>query len=214
MNYLIAFGVLILSYLYGCFSTARIVAKSFRSLNIYKVGTGLPDTENIFSNISKPLGVLVGALDAAKAYLFLVIVKFLLDLLASTGWIPGVEAIAKPNFLLLYGLAMLVGHCLPITHRFKGGRGILTYTGFMAFFAPLPMAVTVVVAFILITKYKQIRFAQYLLVILPVFLELVLYSFIPHFRKEQPPYFLGMMVGIALFMGVLNFVVSKKLGEL
>mgnify|MGYP001493722255 CR=1 FL=1 len=76
------------------------------------------------------------------------------------------------------------------------------------------MMVIIVVAFILITKYKQIRFAQYLLVILPVFLELVLYSFIPHFRKEQPPYFLGMMVGIALFMGVLNFLVSKKLGEL
>lgn len=214
MIYLIAFGIFVLGYFYGCFSTARVVAKSFRSLNIYKVGSGLADTENIFSNISKPLGVLVGALDAAKAYLFLVIVKFLLDLLAQTGWMPGVEAIARPNFLLLYGLGMLAGHCLPITHKFKGGRGIFTYTGFMFFFAPWPVIVTLFTALILITKYKQIRFSQYLIVILPVFLELLLYSFVPHFRKDLPPYFLGMMVGIALFMGVLNFAVSKKLGEL
>ncbi|MGI6198106.1 MAG: glycerol-3-phosphate acyltransferase [Candidatus Cloacimonadaceae bacterium] len=214
MIYLIAFGVFVLAYLYGCFSTARLVAKSFRSLNIYKVGTGLADTENIFSNISRPLGVLVGALDAAKAYLFLVIVKFLLDLLASTGWIPGVEAIAKPNFLLLYGLGVLLGHCLPITHRFKGGRGIFTYAGFMFFFAPWPMIITLLVALVLVTKFKQVRFAQYMIVILPVIFEVLLYSFVSNYRRAQPPYFLGMMLGVALFMGVLNFFVSKKLDEL
>ncbi len=214
MIYLLALGIFILAYMYGCFSTARIVAKSFRSLDIYKVGSGLADTENIFSNISKPLGVLVGALDASKAYLFLTVVNLLLNLLAQSGWMAGVEQISKPNFLLFYGLGMLIGHCLPITHRFRGGRGIFTYTGFMAFFAPYPMIITLVIAWVLITKYKQIRFAQYLIVILPVILEQIFYSFIPHFRKELPPYFLGMMLGVAVFMGVLNFVVSKKLGEL
>lgn len=214
MIYLLALGIFVVAYLYGCFSTARIVAKSFRSLDIYKVGTGLPDTENIFSNISRPLGVLVGALDAAKAYLFLVIVKFLLDLLAGTGLIPGVEAIAEPTFLLLYGVGLLIGHCLPITHKFKGGRGIFTYTGLMLFFAPWPMIIALLVALVLVTKYKQVRFAQYMIVILPVVFEVLFYSFISNYRKAQPPYFVGMMFGVALFMGVLNFFVSKKLDEL
>ena len=74
MIYLIAAGIVVLAYLYGCFSTARIVAKGFRSLDIYKVGTGLADTENIYANISRPLGVLVGALDMAKAYLFMKVI--------------------------------------------------------------------------------------------------------------------------------------------
>jgi len=214
MTHLLAFGIVIVAYMYGCFSTARIVAKSFRSLDIYKVGTGLADTENIYAHISKPLGVLVGALDVAKAYLFLKVAQLLLILLDGTGLIPGVDLIYAPNYMLVYGLGMLVGHCLPVTHRWKGGRGIFTYTGFMAYFAFYPMMITMVIAWILIAFYRQIRFAQYLIVILPVILAQVFYSFIPMFRKELPPYFLGMMLGVALFMGVLNFVVSKKLGEL
>ena len=214
MIHLLAFGIVVVAYMYGCFSTARIIAKSFRSLDIYKVGSGLADTENIYSHISKPLGVLVGALDVAKAYLFMKVAEMLLILLAGSGLVHGVEAVYAPTYMLVYGLAMLVGHCLPVTHRWKGGRGIFTYTGFMAYFALWPMVIAMVVAWLLIAIYKQIRFAQYLIVILPVILVQVFYSFIPMFRKELPPYFIGMMLGVALFMGILNFVVSKKLGEL
>lgn len=214
MIHLLALGIVIIAYMYGCFSTARIIAKSFRSLDIYKVGTGLADTENIYSHISRPLGVLVGGLDVAKAYLFMKVVELLLILLSGSDMMTGVEMIYAPNYMLVYGLAMLVGHCLPVTHRWKGGRGIFTYTGFMVYFAFWPMIITLVIAWLLIAIYKQIRFAQYLIVILPVILAQVFYSFIPYFRKELPPYFIGMMLGVALFMGILNFVVSKKLGEL
>ncbi|HNZ07509.1 MAG: glycerol-3-phosphate acyltransferase [Candidatus Cloacimonetes bacterium] len=214
MIHLLALGIVIIAYMYGCFSTARIIAKSFRSLDIYKVGTGLADTENIYSHISRPLGVLVGGLDVAKAYLFMKVVELLLILLSGSDLMTGVEMIYAPNYMLVYGLAMLVGHCLPVTHRWKGGRGIFTYTGFMVYFAFWPMIITLVIAWLLIAIYKQIRFAQYLIVILPVILAQVFYSFIPYFRKELPPYFIGMMLGVALFMGILNFVVSKKLGEL
>jgi glycerol-3-phosphate acyltransferase PlsY len=178
------------------------------------VGTGLADTENIYSHISRPLGVLVGGLDVAKAYLFMKVVELLLIMLSGSDLMTGVEMIYAPNYMLVYGLAMLVGHCLPVTHRWKGGRGIFTYTGFMVYFAFWPMIITLVIAWLLIAIYKQIRFAQYLIVILPVILAQVFYSFIPYFRKELPPYFIGMMLGVALFMGILNFVVSKKLGEL
>ncbi|HOH79254.1 MAG TPA: glycerol-3-phosphate acyltransferase [Candidatus Cloacimonadota bacterium] len=214
MIHLLALGIVIIAYMYGCFSTARIIAKSFRSLDIYKVGTGLADTENIYSHISRPLGVLVGGLDVAKAYLFMKVVELLLIMLSGSDLMTGVEMIYAPNYMLVYGLAMLVGHCLPVTHRWKGGRGIFTYTGFMVYFAFWPMIITLVIAWLLIAIYKQIRFAQYLIVILPVILAQVFYSFIPYFRKELPPYFIGMMLGVALFMGILNFVVSKKLGEL
>ncbi len=53
-------GLIVVSYALGCLSTARILAKSARSLNIYKVGSGHPDTENIFCNVSKPLGCFGG----------------------------------------------------------------------------------------------------------------------------------------------------------
>jgi glycerol-3-phosphate acyltransferase PlsY len=55
--------------MFGGFSTARILAKSVRSLNIYKVGTGLADTENIFQNVSRPMGILVGLIDRCQGIL-------------------------------------------------------------------------------------------------------------------------------------------------
>jgi glycerol-3-phosphate acyltransferase PlsY len=210
----IAFLMLALAYLYGCFSTARIVAKIARSLNVYKLGTGLADTENIFSNVSRPLGILVGALDAAKAYLFLLAVELAFTLLAGTGLVIHADKLHSPHLMMLYGMAMLIGHCLPVTHRFKGGRGIFTYSGFVAYLVFYPMLITLIIAWLLVFFFRQIRFAQYMIVLLPGIFAQIFYSFIPLFRRDLPAYFLAMMLGIAALMGILNFIVSKKMGEL
>ena len=210
----IAFLMLALAYLYGCFSTARIVAKIARSLNVYKLGTGLADTENIFSNVSRPLGILVGALDAAKAYLFLLAVELAFTMLAGTGLVIHADKLHSPHLMMLYGMAMLIGHCLPVTHRFKGGRGIFTYSGFVAYLVFYPMLITLIIAWLLVFFFRQIRFAQYMIVLLPGIFAQIFYSFIPLFRRDLPAYFLAMMLGIAALMGILNFIVSKKMGEL
>lgn len=211
MNYLIMPLIIIAAYFYGCYSTAKVVAKGFRSLNIYKVGTGMADTENIYTHVSRPLGLLVGLLDILKALLFLLAVETLLRLLDGTG---NLGQLYSKNAMLLYGLAMLIGHCLPATHRFRGGRGIFTYTGVLLYIAPLPMLTALAVAWLIVLVWKQIRFAQYVIVILPVLLTHVFYTFIPLFRRDLPPYFVALIWGIAILMGALNYVVSKKLGEL
>lgn len=214
MNILILVLIVIAAYFYGCFSTARILTKTFRSLNIYKVGTGLADTENIYTHVSRPMGVLVGALDIMKALLFLLVVELLTKLLDTHSPLSGAELLYHRNVMLLYGLAMLVGHCLPLTNRFKGGRGIFTYTGYLLYFAPWPMLISLTVAWLIVVLWKQIRFAQYVIVILPVLLSHVFYAFLPQFREDLPRFFVAIVWGIAILMGALNFAVSKKLGEL
>jgi glycerol-3-phosphate acyltransferase PlsY len=178
------------------------------------VGTGLADTENIYTNISKPMGIVVGALDVVKAYLYLLVVEMVLRLIDRSGSISGMKYLYQHNVMLLYGTGMLVGHCLPYNNNFRGGRGIFTYMGFVAYFAFYPMLITAFVAWILVARFRQIRFAQYLIVILPVVLFQVFYSVVPALRKELPPYFVPIMLGIALVMGILNIIVSKKLGEI
>ncbi len=214
MIYLIMILIIALAYLYGCFSTARIVAKAFKSLNIYKVGTGLAETENIFKNVSRPMGGPVGALDMLKSLLFLLAVESVLKLLVASGSLPGMELLYDKSIMLLFGLAMLIGHCLPITHKFRGGRGVFTYSGFLLYFIPAPMLVSLIVAGLIALIYNQIRFAHYVIVLLPVLLTHVFYTFIPFFRRELPNSFIAAIWGIAIFMGVLNFFVSRKLGEL
>lgn len=213
MIYLIVLLIMVASYFYGCFSTARIVTKSFRSLNIYKIGTGLADTENIYTHISRPMGLLVGLLDASKAYLYLLVVETILQVIAQTQIFPGAEPFHNKNMMLVYGMAMLVGHCLPWTNRFRGGRGIFTYLGMVFYFAPIPAIITLVIAFLLVQGYHQIRFAQYLIVILPVLMMLVLSNLIPGFVPALPPHFMSILIGAAVLMGILNILVSKKLGE-
>ncbi len=216
MIILITAALVIFSYLYGCFSSARIIAKSFRSLNIYKVGTGLADTENIYFNVSKTLGVLVGTVDTVKSYGFLLLMKYFLIFLDKI-WGSDLCCFYSSNMLMLYGLAVLVGHCLPLTNHLRGGRGIFTYMGIIGFFVFYPMFITAMFAFVLIFGYRQIRFAQYSIVLLPVFLT-ILFGTVnvlqPLLLGVVPSTgFIGRLVGIMIVMGILNFLVSKKLGE-
>ncbi|MFO7660494.1 MAG: glycerol-3-phosphate acyltransferase [Candidatus Cloacimonadaceae bacterium] len=209
--------IILLSYFYGGFSTARILAKSFHALNIYKVGTGLADTENIYFNVSKPLGILTGALDAVKSYSFLFFVSLLLSYMNKIPFPPDLSILYSTDFLMLYGLAMLIGHCLPLRQQFRGGRGIFTYFGIMLLLTPIPALLTGLLALVLIIGFKQIRFAQYTIVIMPVLLTLVCSSIpfcsmlAPHFATGS--LFTTRLLGMALAMGILNYFVSKKLGE-
>jgi len=213
MIFFIAAIIIILSYMYGSFSTSRIVAKSFRSLNIYKVGSGLADTENIYTNVSKSLGILVGALDIAKSYVCLLIIEALMRTLARYDATNTMTTLYHGNMILVFGLSMLVGHCLPLTNKLRGGRGIFTYIGFIGYFAIYPMLITLVLAWVIVAFYRQIRFAQYLIVILPIPLIQIFYSHLPWFRKELPPHFTLNLLGIAILMALLNIIVSKRLGE-
>ena len=198
-------ALLLVSYLIGCFSTARMFAKSFRSLNIYKVGTGHPDTQNIFCNISKPLGILSGIVDFSKMFIYLYLLHFLLS-----RFYP---CISTQNHLLILGFALVIGHCFPLTNKFKGGRGIFTYLGYITFFfysyfTIWPMIGVAVLALLIIIFFKQIRFAQYMIVLLPPFISFFLNG-IP-----DEPHFPAKMFISAILMGIINFFVSKRLGEI
>jgi len=200
---IIVFAVLlIISYLLGCFSTAKVLAKSYKSINVYKVGTGHPDTQNIYNNIDKTLGIFTGIVDFGKMYFYLFLLEKLLKYSSVT---DAIGNIGTNDHLLILGFFMVVGHCLPVTHRFKGGRGIFTYTGFVLYFAPIPMIMIMLLAIILVFFFKQMRFAQYMIVLLPPFI---------NFLFEDDPAFLAKMFVAALLMGIINFIVSKKLGEI
>ena len=195
-------GLLIISYLLGCFSTAKLLAKSYKSINVYKVGTGHPDTQNIYNNVDRTLGIFTGIVDFGKMFFYIILLDFLLNYPPITDIIGN---IGTNNHLLVLGFFMVIGHCLPVTHRFRGGRGFFTYIGFVLYFAPFPMMIITILAIILVMFFKQIRFAQYMVVILPPFV---------NFFFEDDSALLANMFIAALLMGIINFIVSKKLGEI
>jgi len=50
-------------------------------------------------------------------------------------------------------------------------------------------------------------------VILPVVLFIIFYTLIPNYHKDLPSYFITLLLGNAVIMGILNIIVSKRLGE-
>ncbi|KQC03895.1 MAG: hypothetical protein APR54_02220 [Candidatus Cloacimonas sp. SDB] len=203
---IILFSLLVLiSYILGCFSTAKLLAKSYRNMNIYKIGTGHPDTLNIFNNVDKFLGVITGVVDIGKVFFYLAFLKVILFSDNFIKLLPELSEISSQNHLLIIGFAMIIGHCFPITHKFKGGRGIFTYIGFLLFFAPWSTMIVCFLAAILVIFFNQIRFSQYMIVMLTPFI-----NFFFSGGKE----FLAKMFIAALLMGVMNYLVSKKLGEI
>ncbi len=191
--------ILIISYFVGSFSGARFVAKTFRHLKICKVGTGRPDTENIFLNVSKSLGVLVGAIDFLKVYIFLVLLEHLLPKFQIT------DKYSTASYLFFISVMILVGHIFPVLHKFFGGRGIFTYIAIMTYFAYYPMLITAVFVILIMMFFKQFRFSQYMIVILP--------PLINFFFKGDKSLDVRLLL-LAFLMGIFNFISSKQRGEL
>ncbi len=206
MNIFLAIGIGIVSYLIGGFSTCIILAKSFKSLNLYKVGTGHPDTENLFQNVSKSLGLLAGAIDFLKVYLYLMLLNAIFR-----EFFPGIN---YENYLLVFGFMMLLGHCLPINHKFKGGRGLFTYIGLISYFAFLPTVIVAFFAGIVVIFFNQVRFAQYMIVLLPSIVAHFCITLFPSYFSDYNSVFLTKLLVAAFLMGIVNIAVSKKLGEI
>jgi glycerol-3-phosphate acyltransferase PlsY len=210
---LIFIALMIITYFIGCCSTAKVLAKTYKSMNIYKVGTGHPDTQNIYYNIDKTLGIMTGVLDVGKVFFVLVIIKYLLTSSYMNSLLPDLEKITSLDHFLILGFLMIVGHCLPLTHKFQGGRGIFTYIGFVIFFTPWAMIIVAILAFLVYIIFNQMRFAQYMTVLLP--------PFVNFFFKQSPIFpdfphiaLIGRMFIVAILMGIINYFVSKRLGEI
>lgn len=202
-SFLIPISIAILAYICGLFSTARVFAKTFKYLNITKVGSGHADTKNIFSNVSKAMGVLVGLIDIAKIYLFLYLVKYCL-----------INVINRPdfaadNFLFIYGFFLILGHCFPFYNRFRGGRGIFTYAGYLGFFAPISTLIVGVISTIIALVFGQYRAAKYFMVGGPVIASLIISTI----TQVTPGLTMKIFIASILMIAV-NFIVSRKRKEI
>lgn len=101
-------ALLLLAYVLGTFPTARLVAG--RAIDR---GSGNPGASNAFRVAGVRAGALVFAGDVAKGAL---------------ATAAGLAVHGRP-LAFACGAAAVVGHCFPITHPAKGGKGVATAAG-------------------------------------------------------------------------------------
>lgn len=115
-------------YIVGCFNFAVLISH-FKHKDIRSEGSGNPGT----MNMTRTFGLKIG------------VVNFICDILK--GGIPSIVGFlifkdyvfAGTDFLvsdfakIFFGLFAIIGHCFPVTMKFKGGKGIASTVGVLWF---------------------------------------------------------------------------------
>lgn len=125
---------IILSYLIGGISMARIVSKTFYHEDITKKGSGNPGSINMGRNYG----------------FFTMIFVLFLDMLKAA--IPCLIALFVGGRVLMYvaGLSCIIGHIYPIYYNFKGGKGLACSLGMFAVANPMWLGIILVFGAIMI----------------------------------------------------------------
>ena len=180
MNYIIT---IVGSYLIGCFSSAYIIGKLFKKIDIRNFGSGNVGSTNALRVMGAKLGIFTFLLDILKGVIAVFLGKIIL------GDVGGVVA----------GLFVVIGHNWPIFIGFKGGKGVATSIGvLLTLFGVvifIPLIVTVII--IAFTKYVSLGSVSFL-----VMAPLLYAIFIRPFKVE---YFM-----IAFVLAIFGIIRHKE----
>lgn len=118
---------IIVSYLVGSIPTAYLVGRSFKGIDIRKIGSRNMGAMNAFYTVGFWPGMLVLISDIGKGMLALFIV-----------YLIAVYLLLIPDYLvvpieMVAGIIVIAGHNFPLFLKFKGGKGGATAIGVLVF---------------------------------------------------------------------------------
>jgi glycerol-3-phosphate acyltransferase PlsY len=113
-----------IGYLVGSISSGYIVGKIYRNVDLRTVGSGSTGATNTFRTLGRGAGILVAVLDILKGILA---VGFAYVMFYESNDREVAQAIAA--------IAVVIGHCWPVTLQGRGGRGVATGFGALLFVA-------------------------------------------------------------------------------
>ena len=103
------------AYLLGSVPFGLLLGKLFGAADVRKAGSGNVGATNV-ARVAGPLaGIFTLALDGAKG--------------AAAVWLAARFANESAAWMIVAGLAALIGHCFPVWLRFRGGKGVATAAG-------------------------------------------------------------------------------------
>lgn len=114
---LIAIGLCLIGYCFGCFSTGYIVGR-MSGHDIRAEGSGNIGTTNALRTLGVKGGAITFLGDLLKAFIPTFFVRFIIC--PFFGYTPEITYLMT----LVAGLGVVVGHNFPVNLRFKGGKGI------------------------------------------------------------------------------------------
>ena len=133
---------LVAAYVVGSIDFAVIVAR-MHGVDIHKVGSGNPGASNVLRSIGRLPAAMVLVGDTLKGVIG-----------AAMGMIAAGSVDFQVEWAFLAGFAAVVGHCYPVFHRFRGGKGVATGLGVLLFTVPI-VGVIVVAGWLILVKLTK-----------------------------------------------------------
>jgi acyl phosphate:glycerol-3-phosphate acyltransferase len=128
MNAWQTISVAVLAYLVGSVSFAWLFAKKLKGVDLRAFGSGNLGATNAGRLLGRTMAVVIYVLDFAKGFVPVYLLRLPWGDPAAPGGVP---------VAVLAGLAALLGHCFPIWHGFRGGKGVATASGVIVALTPV-----------------------------------------------------------------------------
>ena len=185
---------LILGYLLGSIPFATIIAR-MKGMNILELGDGNPGAANVWRAVGKIQGFTVLVLDTLKV----IIPMFIADRFFGINEYP----------LIMVGTSALVGHCLPLFNRFRGGKGLATIGGIILYVTPKLYLIGAVLYFIRYPVKKPLFW--WLTAVLGFLISCLLIK--PLYPENYVWIAYGLITAlvVVLLVNLLKFVIKKKI---
>ena len=186
------FGVIsvVIAYLLGSIPTAYIITRFGYGKDIRKLGGGNVGTHNVYENVGKLPGIIVGIIDVGKGVASVYI---------------ALAFISSPDlyyWVFAAALAAVIGHIWPVFLKFRGGNGIATSIGilFVLMTREAMIAVAIAVLLLVISRNTILSINISLLLTIPI---------APIFLRD--PWFPYLIFSLILIMILVsNFLPTMK----
>ncbi|MGA7226919.1 MAG: glycerol-3-phosphate 1-O-acyltransferase PlsY [Acidimicrobiia bacterium] len=144
------------AYVVGSIDFAVIVAR-MHGVDIHKAGSGNPGTSNVLRTLGRGPAAMVFIGDTLKGTVG-----------AAMGMVASGTVDPTVHWAFAAGLAAVIGHCYPIFHKFRGGKGVATCGGVFLFTVPLIALIEIVVWAIVVKLTRTASIGSLLLVVMTV----------------------------------------------
>ena len=188
--------LVVLAYLLGSIPTSIWVSKAVFGIDIRDYGSGNPGATNTFRVLGSKWGTFVMIADITKGVIatsLYILIPFYLQ-----------NELARTNFMIILGLAAVLGHIFPIWADFKGGKGVATILGMALAIQPIVALICIVVFLITLFTTRFVSLSSMLASI--VFMLLILFIF-----KEKETSYRVFAIIVALMVVVTH---QKNIGRL
>ena len=159
--------LVVFAYLLGSIPTSIWVSKAIFGIDIRQFGSGNPGATNTFRVLGSNWGAFVMTVDISKGLIatsLYVLMPFYLH-----------NELARTNFMILLGMAAVIGHIFPIWADFKGGKGVATILGMALAIQPIVALICILVFLITLLTTRYVSLSSMLAGV--VFMLLILFIF-------------------------------------